>query len=624
VSVFTTERLDSPGLRWVLTDRVDEENPEDLLQHRAVADAITLAIRSAPLAEPLGIALYGSWGQGKTTIGMLIRQAFADDIERKKVAFIRINAWKYAYEGQRDPLRRHYLLQAYEGIGRRDIADTLRRQFKQVVTTEVAAPATTLRQRAVATWAALRTLRFDSSPWVGVALLAILTLILFPRIRHELGVFFSSILAALLIAASVTGALATAFVRLFVGGLTVRAEEDPFSSVEEFDRQFDSFLTKEGQTFERFIFFIDDLDRCDDSLVIEALETLQAFFGQARCVFIVAADEKQLKRAVRLESQGPARAAIDGAAIPPDETFLEKIFQLAVYVPPLFSENLANYARVQVRETIIDALAADERDQLLSYLIHTEVSSPRQVKVILSDFLVTLAQVRRREEVDETHLSHKPLSRELLLVAKMVVLRSHFPWFFELLTRRPQVLLIYPETLERPPNLWTPEQAQVVEWVEAAAKRAHGESEKFVKRGVEEVDEEAAAELDTDTLVAALRGYLLRTRATTPSDAVRVQEFVYLRSPDVFGGLIGSAGSMYRTAIVNGDLQLLSEAMAADISQIRAAAEFAIRQATVGFGIERDRAVEPLAALAAILEGDALEAIAPRAVELLSEKWLNR
>lgn len=107
---------------------------DDRLDHVAIASALASAIRDSPASEPLGIALYAAWGQGKSTIGELLRRSLDSELDSGQYVFVRIDAWKYAHEGERQPLRRHFLIAAYEAAGLKKRAGELKRLFGSELT----------------------------------------------------------------------------------------------------------------------------------------------------------------------------------------------------------------------------------------------------------------------------------------------------------------------------------------------------------------------------------------------------------------------------------------------------------------------------------------------------------
>ncbi len=78
--------------------------------------------------------------------------------------------------------------------------------------------------------------------------------------------------------------------------------------------------------------FIDDLDRCEGSYVVELLQGIQTLFHESKVVFVVAADRKWL-RASYEHSYGDFNGSIGQAGHPLSHLFLEKMFQISVPVP---------------------------------------------------------------------------------------------------------------------------------------------------------------------------------------------------------------------------------------------------------------------------------------------------
>ncbi len=78
--------------------------------------------------------------------------------------------------------------------------------------------------------------------------------------------------------------------------------------------------------------FIDDLDRCEGSYVVELLQGIQTLFHESKVVFVVASDRKWL-RASYEQSYGEFNGSIGRAGHPLSHLFLEKMFQISAPVP---------------------------------------------------------------------------------------------------------------------------------------------------------------------------------------------------------------------------------------------------------------------------------------------------
>ena len=88
--------------------------------------------------------------------------------------------------------------------------------------------------------------------------------------------------------------------------------------------------------------FIDDLDRCQGSYVVELLQGIQTLFHESKVVFVVAADRKWL-RASYEHSYGEFNGSIGQTGHPLSHLFLEKIFQISAPVPRMSTNTQKRY-----------------------------------------------------------------------------------------------------------------------------------------------------------------------------------------------------------------------------------------------------------------------------------------
>lgn len=87
--------------------------------------------------------------------------------------------------------------------------------------------------------------------------------------------------------------------------------------------------------------FIDDLDRCDASYVVNLLEGIQTLFREATVFYVVAADIRWLRASYK-DAYEVFSGSVDEPGNPLDHLFMGKIFQLSVPVPnvlPYYKEN---------------------------------------------------------------------------------------------------------------------------------------------------------------------------------------------------------------------------------------------------------------------------------------------
>jgi hypothetical protein len=106
--------------------------------------------------------------------------------------------------------------------------------------------------------------------------------------------------------------------------------------------------------------FIDDLDRCKGTTVVELLEGVQTLFRDAPVVYVVAADRDWLSDSYAAE-YGTFVSLADEPGRPFGYLFLEKTFQLTAPVPDLSPATLGKYWEALVRrQPTVDDPAALE------------------------------------------------------------------------------------------------------------------------------------------------------------------------------------------------------------------------------------------------------------------------
>lgn len=75
----------------------------------------------------------------------------------------------------------------------------------------------------------------------------------------------------------------------------------------------------------RLVIFIDDLDRCEEAIVIQLLEAIKLYLGTSRCVFVLGLDSTAILESLR--HHWPTRSEDH------NREYLEKLFQATVRVP---------------------------------------------------------------------------------------------------------------------------------------------------------------------------------------------------------------------------------------------------------------------------------------------------
>lgn len=115
-----------------------------------------------------------------------------------------------------------------------------------------------------------------------------------------------------------------------------RLSSDPMEKIR-------SYYHKMIDAFDRpVIVFIDDLDRCKSSYVIELLESLHTLYSNPKVFFVVAADRNWISACFE-EGYETFNGKIAQIEQPTGYRFLEKLFQLSLTLPPISPDLKARY-----------------------------------------------------------------------------------------------------------------------------------------------------------------------------------------------------------------------------------------------------------------------------------------
>jgi hypothetical protein len=395
----------------LVDDRSVEAVDADRFNHGDFATELAGIVCSTP--TPASIALFGPWGAGKSGIANLLRKELPG--EKRKVRFVDFDASKYA----ETPLRRHFISQVahkldikaekyHEGLyaGRED------REVK-------------FRPREWLSLGASFVLAVLFSVLILAAVVSVVALVS----KGSFTTNWSRDLKNYLLAAIPVGALISVFVKLAADGFHIRTYRAAPAGDEEFEARFNE-LVDDAKT-DRLVVFIDELDRCSPAQVASVLETLKTFLFVKHCVFIVAADQQVLEQALRKKVRQHTPEDSSNPYYSAGSSYLDKVFQYQLTLPPLRSATLTRFALSLVRERPGIWSQIEDLDEVVSVLIPTHVVSPRRVKVLLNRFAIAYRLALMRAA--EGRLDPGVASRATEL-AKLVCLQAEFPLFADDLT----------------------------------------------------------------------------------------------------------------------------------------------------------------------------------------------
>ena len=274
----------------------DNETNRDFLNFRCVADTAAEMIVQAD-GQPLSMGVSGGWGVGKSSMLKLISDSLQDRGDDRYL-FVEFNAWLYqGFDDARAALMEVIARQLIEhGEESRPGLEKAKALLSRV---------NWLRLAGLATGSAL-------SIAAGVP---------------PLGLIGTAL--------SVGKSLAEGQLDAGAGTSTSPAQESsPPHQIQDLRKHFEETLSEMNVTL---VVFIDDLDRCLPATTIATLEAIRLFLFLPHTAFIIAADDRMIRQAVRVHFQG---ADLDDNLV---TNYFDKLVQIPLRVPPLGTQEVRAY-----------------------------------------------------------------------------------------------------------------------------------------------------------------------------------------------------------------------------------------------------------------------------------------
>jgi hypothetical protein len=393
---------------------------DDRLRHGPIADRVADII--ATVKYPTNIALFGPWGSGKSSFGALLSEKLSG--RNPKPQFVHYSTWRFKGE----PLQRNFI--SY-------VATTLGHQPKKDGYSPYHEGLYEDRQDArVGVGGARRgPILTLLGVFFTVLFLAVLTVGLAIGILAQVfgkdPVSTAKDFLPALIVPSVLGSILVALATGMIGSMTAHVMHSAPTQEQLRDR-FRELLKELRKRGTPIVFYIDELDRCSASDVVETLGAIRNFFDEPDCVFVVAADKDALIAGLRALPQGTPQDEHNPYRSTATE-FLDKVFQFQISLPPLRGPGIATFAQslVEGRGGIWAELREHgQLDAVILVLIPSHVRSPRHVKVLLNNFVANYRIAASR--------GLNALARATE-IAKLTVFQTEFPLFVPYLLLEPNL-----------------------------------------------------------------------------------------------------------------------------------------------------------------------------------------
>lgn len=129
----------------------------------------------------------------------------------------------------------------------------------------------------------------------------------------------------------------------------------------------------------RLVIFIDDLDRCEEGVVVKLLKDIKQHLSTKHCIFVFGYDRHHIESSM---CQSNDRTTKDSRA------YLEKLFQSTIYIKQPTKNNLKEYIQTNLnrRTSAIKFIPNHEVIALSDFLIKILDPNPRRLKAFFTSY----------------------------------------------------------------------------------------------------------------------------------------------------------------------------------------------------------------------------------------------
>ncbi|HBY68198.1 MULTISPECIES: P-loop NTPase fold protein [Flavobacteriaceae] len=275
----------------------DNETNSDFIDYQHLVNAVTSIVNNVNLL-PCSIGVFGDWGSGKSSLMRMVEETYLGD---KDVLIINFNGWLFeGYEDTKTVL-----------MGR-IVNEIIKKRKPQDKALKIAA----------------KLLKKIDLLKIGQS-----------AVKHGAGFMLMGPAGlALTTTSDILSKLSNADYEEYIKKQNENTDPDEIlkNDIQEFHLAFEELIKETN--LKKIVVLIDDLDRCSPDTVIGTLEAIKLFLFAKNTAFVIGADERLIKHAVRRRFP----------EIPGDNTevgrdYLEKLIQYPIRIPPLSDLELTTY-----------------------------------------------------------------------------------------------------------------------------------------------------------------------------------------------------------------------------------------------------------------------------------------
>lgn len=331
----------------------DSEAPKDALDYSGYAKALAAAICDSATGMPFTLGICAPWGRGKTALMSFVKEEIEkindtvkrswtpNDLDQRRATVIDFNAWQFSRAEQVWAGFITTIMRKLEG-GLYGFEERLRLAWKLNKSRDL--PVVYNMIAFVASVAVLAGIIAVIAPndWLApLGLVGIGSLAFYRKVFKGAWKLASSPAAERIIQLSKLPDYASRLdpVHRMLGDIETITEEYR-----------KGYLTG---TVDRFVVFIDDIDRCEPEKIMETLEAIKHLLDLKRFVFVIAMDTRVVRHAIGKHYKFMCETAKDREEM--GRFYLEKMIQVPFHLPALTAEK-----RRQLGDSIISKYLEEE------------------------------------------------------------------------------------------------------------------------------------------------------------------------------------------------------------------------------------------------------------------------